>query len=456
MKIRRDAPRCTTCCIGGALEAQRVVLYGIPFVGRWPESRLFLANMFLWVILSALLVDYAIDVLADLLNLRWLRVDLPKPLEGLYNAEQYRNSQRYVRTTTRFGIIKGTLQVAVLLIFWFSGGFEALDRLVRGWHLLPVFTGVAYLGIIAISYMVLTLPFSIYGTFVIEQRYGFNRTTRSVFLVDMAKGLALSVLLGVPLLAAVLAIFMYGGTFTWLYCWVTVTVVSLIIQFIAPTWIMPWFNKFKAMEPGELRDAIFKYAESVDYHLDNVFIMDGSKRSARSNAFFTGFGRNKRIVLFDTLIADHPVPELVAILAHEIGHYRKRHVMIGTVIAIAHTGVLFFLFSLFLRSSGLYQAFGVEQSVYAGLLFFGLLYTPIEMVLSFLLQAFSRHNEYQADRFAAATLDDSASLENALKKLSVKNLSNLLPHPFYVALNYSHPPLLQRIEAIRKIRRIEQ
>ncbi|MDO8472239.1 MAG: M48 family metallopeptidase, partial [Dehalococcoidia bacterium] len=357
---------------------------------------------------------------------------------------------------TRFGILKGTLQLAVLLAFWFAGGFDALDRVVRAWSFGPVIAGVAYLGIIAAGYMVFTLPFGIYGTFVVEQRYGFNRTTPAVFIADRAKGLALSVVLGVPLLAGVLAIFSYGGMFAWIYCWAAVTAVSLGIQFVAPTWIMPWFNKFKPMEPGELKDAILRYADTVDYHLDNVYVMDGSKRSTRSNAFFTGFGRNKRIVLFDTLIADHTVPELVAVLAHEIGHYKKRHVAIGTVFGIAHTGILFFLFSLFLSAGGLYQAFGVQQSVYAGLMFFGLLYTPIELALSVAMQAFYRHNEYQADRFAVTTIDDAGRLEDALKKLSVKNLSILSAHTLYDFLNYSHPPLLQRIEAIRKTKRGDQ
>ena len=181
--------------------------------------------------------------------------------------------------------------------------------------------------------------------------------------------------------------------------------------------------------------------------------MDGSKRSSKSNAFFTGFGNNKRIALFDTLINKHTTAEMVAILAHEIGHYKKKHILQGTVISILHAGALFFLLSLFLGSPGLYEAFYMRQeSVYAGLLFFGLLYTPIELVLSVVMQALSRKNEYEADRFAAETIDNPNNLLDTLKKLSSTNLSNLTPHPFYVLLNYSHPPLLQRLKAIQDIR----
>ena len=220
--------------------------------------------------------------------------------------------------------------------------------------------------------------------------------------------------------------------------------------------MMRLFNKFTPMESGELKDAILRYVSSVNFPIKDVFIMDGSKRSTKSNAFFTGFGRNKRIALFDTLIAKHSVPEMVAVLAHEIGHYKKKHVLQAVIIGIFHMGVIFFLLSLLLGSPGLYQAFYMtQQSIYTGFLFFGLLYTPIELVLSVLMQMISRRNEYEADRYAAKTIDEPANLVNALKKLSATNLSNLTPHPFYVFLNYSHPPLLQRVLAIQDIKRNE-
>jgi STE24 endopeptidase len=216
---------------------------------------------------------------------------------------------------------------------------------------------------------------------------------------------------------------------------------------------MPLFNKFTPMESGELKEAILGYARSVNFPIKNVLVMDGSKRSSKSNAFFTGFGRNKRIALFDTLIAQHTVPEMVAVLAHEVGHYKKKHILQGTIIGIVHTGVIFFLLSFFLGSPELFQAFYMRQeSIYAGLLFFGLLYTPIELALSIVMHLVSRKNEYEADRFATETIDEPGNLIDALKKLSSTNLSNLTPHPFFVFLNYSHPPLMQRIQAIQKDR----
>jgi len=238
----------------------------------------------------------------------------------------------------------------------------------------------------------------------------------------------------------------------WLWCWGAVTVFTLFVQFIAPTWIMPLFNKFTPLGEGELREAIFAFADSVGFSLQNVFVMDGSKRSSKSNAFFTGFGRNKRIALFDTLIEKQTVAELVGVLAHEIGHYKKKHIFQGMAISIVHTGVMLYLLSIFVSHPGLFAAFQMEHSsVYAGMIFFGLLFTPLDMVLSPLMSMLSRYNEFEADRFAGEKTGRPQSLIDALKKLSVDNLANLTPHPFYVLLHYSHPPLLQRIAALRAV-----
>jgi len=408
-------------------------------------------NLFFAVILAALVVEYALHLAADLFNLKALKLEPPPDLEGVYRPEDYRSSQEYTRAKTRLHIGAATFKLALLLAFWFAGGFNQLDGLVRGWGFIPVVSGLLYIGILLLAYSLLTLPFSIYGTFVIEERFGFNRTTPRIFLLDRLKALGLATLLGAPLLVGILTLFERAGAYAWLYCWAAVSLFSLGLQFVAPTWIMPLFNKFTPMESGELRDAILGYARSVDFPVKNVFVMDGSKRSSRANAFFTGFGRNKRIALFDTLIAKHSVREMVAVLGHEIGHYKKRHIIQMTVISILSTGLIFFLLSIFLASPGMYQAFFMErQPLYAGLLFFGLLYTPLELVLSALTHMLSRKNEYEADRFAAGTIDEPQTLVDALKKLSAGNLSNLTPHPFYVFLNYSHPPLLQRVQAIRR------
>ncbi len=409
-------------------------------------------NLFSIIILAALVLEFSLQLAANLLNLRSLNLELPPALAGVYRADEYRKSQQYIRVTTRFGLVSSTFTLLILLAFWFAGGFNYLDLLIRGWSLMPVVSGLLYTGILLLTYELMTLPFGIYATFVIEGRFGFNRTTGRTFAMDQVKGLGLALILGGPLLAAILALFEYAGYYAWLYCWGAVSLFSLAMVYIAPTWIMPLFNKFTPMAPGELRDAILKYARSVNFPVKNVLVMDGSRRSTKSNAFFTGFGRNKRIALFDTLIAKHDVPEMVSVLAHEIGHYKKKHILQGAIISIVHTGIIFFLLSLFLQSPGLYQAFYMEQpSVYTGLLFFGLLYTPLELVLSIGLQIISRKHEYEADRFAAGTIEEPNKLIDALKKLYTTNLGNLMPHPFYVFLNYSHPPLLHRIKAIEEL-----
>jgi len=408
-------------------------------------------NGYALIILAALIIDYSLDVIADALNLRALREELPAGFEGVYDAEKYRRSQEYTRVNTRFGFVTGTFDLAVMLVFWFAGGFSYLDEIVRGWNLHLIWTGLLYIGILMLVKTALSLPFSVYATFVIEERFGFNKTTPATFVKDLVKGLLLAAAIGGPLLAGVMAFFQYAGSFAWLYSWCAVTLFMLVMTYVAPTWIMPLFNKFTPIEEGELKEKILAYAKSVAFSLKGIFVMDGSRRSTKSNAFFTGFGRNKRIALFDTLIEKHTVPELVAVLAHEIGHYKKRHIVKGLIIGIAHTGIVFFLLSVFLTHAGLFRAFYIDQpSVYTGLIFFGMLYAPIEMLLSLFMHIISRKNEFAADRFAADTTGTPDAMIDSLKKLSTHNLSNLTPHPFHVFLHYSHPPVLQRIEALKK------
>ena len=302
------------------------------------------------------------------------------------------------------------------------------------------------------TFRVLHLPFSMYGTFVIEEKYGFNRTTPRTFVLDIVKALILTAIIGAPVFSAVLWFFAFAGNLAWLYCWAAIVAIQILILFLAPYIIMPLFNKFQPLEDGALRTAIEEYARGQQFRMKGVYKMDGSKRSAKSNAFFTGFGRSRRIVLFDTLIERHTVPELVGVLAHEIGHYKKKHILQSMVISIVHTGVMLYLLSIFVSHAGLFDAFQMEHvSVYAGMIFFGLLFTPIEMILSLLMNILSRHNEFEADRFAGDNTGEPERMIDALKKLSADNLANLTPHPFYVLLHYSHPPLLQRIAALREM-----
>ena len=410
-------------------------------------------NIYGVIILATLLASYLLDLITEIINLKALREELPEEFADVYDREKYRKSQAYTRERTRFGLLTSSFGLLVTLVFWFAGGFNYLDEIVRSWSLGPIWTGLLYIGILILARSAISLPFSIYSTFAIEERYGFNKTTPKTFILDLIKGTALGIVIGGAVLAGVLYFFEYAGPYAWLYCWIAVTLFSLVMQFIAPTWIMPLFNKFTPLEEGDLRSAIMDYARSVKYPLENLFVMDGSKRSSKSNAFFTGFGKHKRIALFDTLIENQTVSEIVAVLAHEIGHFKKKHILQSMVIGILHTGVMFYLLSIFLSHQGLFEAFYMENAaatpIYAGLIFFGMLFSPIEMILSVFMQIFSRKNEFEADRYAAETTGDPESMVSALKKLSAHNLSNLTPHPLYVFLNYSHPPVLERIRAIR-------
>jgi STE24 endopeptidase len=407
-------------------------------------------NIFAVIILATLAIDFILNLVSDYLNLKSLDEGLPEEFQDVYDEETYEKSQRYTKERTKFGILTSVFNLALLLVFWFAGGFQWLDEIVRNWELGVIWTGLVYIGMLILAKQILSLPFSIYSTFVIEEKYGFNKTTVKTFLLDLIKGLGLSILLGGPLLAGILAFFTFIDQYAWLYAWGAVTVFTLFIQFIAPTWIMPIFNDFEPLdEESDLRQKIRDYADKVNFAMEGVYVMDGSKRSSKSNAFFTGFGKNKRIALYDTLIDNHEEDELVAVLAHEIGHYKKKHIIKNMAISIAQTGIMFFLLSIFLNAEGLYDAFFMEQmSVYVGLIFFGMLYAPIDMIVSVFMQILSRKYEFEADEFASTTFKEEPMIE-ALKKLSKDNLSNLTPHPFYVFLNYSHPPVLERIKAIR-------
>jgi STE24 endopeptidase len=401
------------------------------------------------ILVIFLLADLTLGIASDVLNLRQAKSTLPDPFKGWYDPQRYAKSQRYLGVTTRFGWFVSIINLIIMLGFWFGGGFGWLDGRVRSLDVPEIADGLIYIGALLLFKSLLSLPMSIYATFVIESRFGFNKTTWKIFIKDRIKGLLLGLFLGTPLVTAILAFFQYAGTNAWWYCWLATTGFMLLMQYIAPTYIMPLFNRFQPLPQGELRDAITAYARSIDFGLDNIFVMDGSRRSTKSNAFFTGFGSHRRIVLFDTLIEKHTVDELVAVLAHEMGHYKLRHILKGMAVGIVQAGAMFYLLSLFISYPGLFEAFYVpDVSVYAGLIFFGMLYAPIDGLLALALKAFSRRNEYAADRFSIRTSGKGEAMVSALKRLSVDNLSNLQPHPLHVFLNYSHPPVLARIEAI--------
>jgi len=408
-------------------------------------------NGIAWIVLLTFLIDFGLHWLADHLNLKAWPASPPEAFRSYFEAGRYRRSKDYLRISTRFGWQAEGIQLAAILFFWFAGGFPILDSWVRSFGKGPILSGLLFVGILMGLRSILSFPFSLYRTFVIEENFGFNRTSWRTFIIDRIKGVVLGCFLGAPLLAGILLFFQVAGPYAWLYSWGGVVGFMLIMQYIAPTWIMPWFNRFEPLADTALAKAIHSYARSIDFPLQNVFVMDGSKRSGKGNAFFTGFGRHKRIVLFDTLINQHDRDELVAILAHEMGHFKKRHIIVGLITSIVQTGVMFFLLSLCISHPALFEAFYMPQpSIYAGLVLFGLLYAPMDFLTGILSMIISRRNEYAADCFASETTGNGEALIRALIKLSVHHLSNLSPHPFYVFLNYSHPPVMNRIQAIRE------
>jgi len=397
---------------------------------------------------GALVAIELVDAAAALLNLRSIRQPPPPGFEGLFTPAKYARMQEYSAECSRFGLAESAAHLAVILGFWFTGGYGLLDAWIRslGWPLLP--TGLLFMSALFLGQSILFLPFQLYSTFVIEERFDFNRTTPRTFFLDLAKGLALAAAIGWPVLAGLLFLLDRLGPYAWPACWAAACLFGLFMQYIHPTWIMPLFNRLTPLEDGELRRAVFDYAGSVDFPLANILVMDGSRRSAKTNAFFTGFGKNKRIALFDTLIRQHTVPELVAVLAHEIGHYKKRHILQGLLLSWAENGVMFFLLGQILVRPFFFEAFYLGPSVYGGLVIFGILVAPLSFVLSLGLAALSRRHELEADRFCARTLKDPAPLIRALKTLTVSNLSPLTPHPFFVRLHCSHPPIVERVTAL--------
>jgi len=408
-------------------------------------------NPYLFAILAILAARYLLELVADTLNVRHLSEELPDEFHGYYDSERYAKSQSYLRERTRFGIGADTVISALTVVVILAGGFNLADRWARSAGMGPIPTGLLFAAILVLVMTLVSLPVSIYSTFVIEEKYGFNRTTPRTFVMDQVKALLLMALIGGPVFALVLWFFSAAGSLAWLYCWIAVVAIEVLVLFIAPVVIMPLFNKFEPLEDGDLKTAIEDYARSQAFAMKGVFKMDGSKRSTKTNAFFTGFGKWRRIVLFDTLIEKHSVAELVSIVAHEMGHYKKKHIWSAMARGAAVAGLMFFLLSLFIGNRRLFDAFRMEHvSIYASLFFFGFLYTPIARVVGTIENAISRRHEYDADAFAVDTAGNPEAMIAGLKKLGVENLVNLVPHPFKVVLDYGHPPMLERIRAIRE------
>ena len=406
-------------------------------------------NTYYYLIIGFFTLSFVWTQILAYLNRKRMSPVLPDELKGIYPPEKYAKQQEYQRVNSRFGLISGGFSFTLMLVILLFGFLGWLDNFLRDYTEHFLILPLVFFCILMIGNEIITFPFDWYATFTIEERFGFNKSTKKLFIVDWLKGIVLNLLIGGVILAAVLFIYYHTLNEFWLFAWIVVSGFSLLMTFFYSEWIVPLFNKQTPLEEGELRDAIELLARKAEFRLTNIFVMDGSKRTTKANAYFTGFGKKKRIVLFDTLMNDLNTEEIVAVLAHEIGHYKKKHVIYSLILSILTTGVIFYILSLFLGNIRLAEALGgAVASFHLGIIGFGFLFTPISELLGLTINHISRKNEYEADGFVVQ-FGLSEALISALKKISVQSLSNLNPHPLVVFWYYSHPTLLQRMGRIK-------
>lgn len=399
-----------------------------------------------WLIIAILVFDFVLERVLDYLNTTRWSDQVPQELKGIYDEEKYRKQQAYSKVNHRFGMLTSSFSFLLIMVMLFFRGFAVVNNWALSVSENPIISAMIFFGILVLASDILNTPFSLYSTFVIEEKFGFNKTSVKTFLLDKLKAWVLGGLIGGGLIALIIWIYTKTGENFWLWVWLVISGFSIFMAMFYSSLIVPLFNKQTPMEEGELKSAINEFATKVGFKLDNIFVIDGSKRSTKANAYFTGLGSKKRIVLYDTLIKDMEIPELVAVLAHEIGHYKKKHIIWSLILGILQTGLMLYIFSLVIDSPELSQALGVDKAYFhIGLIAFGILYSPLSSIIGIGMNLFSRKNEYEADAFAADNFS-AEPLATALKKLSVNNLSNLRPHPAYVFVHYSHPTLLQRLK----------
>ncbi|MAZ68893.1 MAG: peptidase M48 [Candidatus Marinimicrobia bacterium] len=411
-------------------------------------------NIYFFIIPFILFFEYLLSFIVRTLNLMALDPKLPEEFKDTFDSDKYIKSQEYTKTNSKFSYITSTFSLLVTLIFIYGGIYNIIDQWLLGFLENKIVIGLLFFGLLTLITDIISLPFSIYSTFVIEEKFGFNKTTYATFFLDKIKGYFLMIVIGAPILSVILYFFeTFPKEYSWIYAWTLITIFSLVMQPIFNILIAPMFNKFTPMPEGPLLDKIKNYLQKVNFPVKKLEIMDGSKRSSHSNAYFSGLGKNKRIALFDTLVEQMNDDEIVAVIAHEVGHYKLKHIHSGIVLSAIQSGIMFYILSLFLLDEMLFEAFYMDNiSVYASLLFFSTLYTPISMLVGFLFSYISRKNEFAADAFSAETSKLPDSLITGLKKMSKENLSNLTPHWLNVMLNYSHPPVIDRIIALRKFK----
>lgn len=408
------------------------------------------ATTLYYIIISIIIINFIKDKVIDALNAKHYSDKIPLELQDVYNEDEYKKSQDYKIANYKFGLWSSTFSIILTLAFLIFDGFEYADTIARSYSSNPIVIALLFFGIIMIGSDIISTPFSYYKTFAIEEQFGFNKTTKKTFVLDKIKGLFMMILLGGGILSLIIWFYQGTGNQFWLYTWGLVTLFTVFMNMFYAKLIVPIFNKQSLLKDGNLRDKISSYANSVGFNLDKIFIIDGSKRSTKANAYFSGFGSEKRVTLYDTLINDLNEEEIVAVLAHEVGHYKKKHIIFNLIASILLTGLTLYILSIFISNPLLSNALGVEtQSFHVGLIAFGLLYAPISEITGLLMNHFSRKFEYQADDYAKTTYN-AESLITSLKKLSKNSLSNLTPHPAYVWMHYSHPTLLQRVHNLKK------
>ena len=408
-------------------------------------------NIILIAVLAIITFEFGLEMLLNYLNISSLSASLPSELEGLYEADAYKKSQDYTKAKTSFGVFSSVFQFLLTVTVMYLGILGKVSDELAKYIANPTLLSLAYFGILFIVSDVLSIPFQWYGTFVIEEKFGFNKTTTVTFITDKLKGYALGAIIGGLVLGILFYLINTLGENFWIYFWVVIAVLMLLINMFYTSLFLPLFNKLTPLEEGELKNAITEYSKKVGFSLENVFVLDGSKRSGKANAFFSGIGPKKKVVLYDTLITQHTTDELMAVLAHEVGHFKKKHIISSYIIGVLQIGVMLFVLSKVVLNQELSIAMGAEKyAIQLNLIVFSLLYSPISTITGLIMNIFSRKNEYEADAYAATTYSGEA-LSSALKKLSVNNLSNLTPHPWVVFFEYSHPTLLQRLNAMKKI-----
>ncbi len=407
-------------------------------------------RIFFIIIISIIVVEYIVSQILEILNSKRRNADLPQELKNIYEEKKYKQSQQYGKVKSKFSAVSSVFQLIAILLMLFMGGFAYIDNIAGQLSDNEIISGLIFFAVLYFASDIIGIPFSIYSTFVIEEKFGFNKTSPKTFILDTLKSWLLTIVMGGIILSIILWLYYKTTDLFWLYAWASISIFTIFITMFYSNLIVPLFNKQTPLEDGELRKTINDFAKKVDFKLSNIYVIDGSKRSSKANAYFTGLGHKKRIVLYDTLIKELSVNEIVAVLAHEIGHYKHKHTLSSIALSIMQTGLMFYILSLFINNPDLSKALGSSTpTVELGVVAFAILFSPISTIIGLFMNVISRRNEYQADNYAAKHgLADE--LISSLKKLSVNSLSNLTPHPAYVFVYYSHPTLYQRIVAIKK------